>query len=108
MKKIHKRTMTDELKMLRGDYGDSVVNKLGLEDNASIEDMLAKVDERLTAWNDLYSIARLRNPKDAEACKILTDAYRSLKKGIGEMAQKHKEAVKALYEVQEYFYGKKL
>ena len=45
--------MTDELKMLRGDYGDSVVNKLGLEDNASIEDMLAKVDERLTAWNDL-------------------------------------------------------
>lgn len=84
--------MVEEYKVICGENGNSVIDKLSLDPKCTVEDMRAKASERASYWNIQYNVARIRKPKDAELCKVMSESYKVLGQRIDEMAQKEKEA----------------
>lgn len=99
------KNMTDEYKTICGENGDSVVSKLSLAPNSTVEDMQAKSAERASYWNMQYNVARIRKPKDAELCKVMAESYKVLGKRIDEMAQQEREAREIINKAHAFFYG---
>lgn len=98
-------TMIEEYKTICGEYGNAVIDKLDLPPACSIEDMQNKANSRTKHWNTQYNIARIRNPKDAELCRVMSEAYNVLGQRITEMAEKGNEAKRIIEMVNNFFYG---
>ena len=101
-----KEEMIEEYKTVCGEYGNAVINKLGLDNSSTIEDMMEKANVRSSYWSQQYNIARIRNPKEAELCKVMSESYSILSKRIHEMSEKEKEAKRIINEVENFLYGK--
>lgn len=101
-----KEEMIEEYKTVCGEYGNAAINKLGLDNSSTIEDMREKANVRSSYWSQQYNIARIRNPKEAELCKVMSESYSILGKRILEMAEKDKEAKRIISEVEKFLYGK--
>ncbi len=99
------KEMVEEYKTICGENGNSVINKLSLDSKCTIEDMRAKASERASYWNIQYNVARIRMPKDAELCKVMSESYKILGQRIDEMAQKEKEANEIINMAHAFFYG---
>ena len=97
--------MIEEYKTICGEYGNAVVKKLNMDSSATTEDMLIKASSRSSYWSQQYSISRIRNPKESELCKVMTESYSTLNKRILEMAEKEKEANRIINEVKTFLYG---
>ena len=99
------KNMVEEYKMICGENGNSVIDKLSLDPKSNVQDMRAKASERASYWNIQYNVARIRKPKDAELCKVMSESYKVLGQRIDEMAQKEKEAKEILNMAHAFFYG---
>ena len=97
--------MIEEFKTVCGEYGNAAVKKLNMDSSATIEEMQIKANSRSSYWSQQYSITRIRNPKESELCKVMSESYSTLNKRIIEMAEKEKEAKKIMNEVETFFYG---
>lgn len=99
------QSMTDEYKTICGENGNSVIRKLGLAPNSTVEEMQAKSAERASYWNMQYNVARIRKPQDAELCKVMATSYKVLGQRIAEMAQQEREAKEIINQAHAFFYG---
>lgn len=99
------KKMVEEYKVICGENGNSVIDKLSLDPKCTVEDMRAKASERASYWNIQYNVARIRKPKDAELCKVMSESYKVLGQRIDEMAQKEKEANEIINMAHTFFYG---
>ena len=100
-----KNDMIEEYKTVCGEYGVSAVKKLGLDASTTIEEMKIKANARSSYWSQQYNIMRIRNPKDSELCKVMSESYSVLSKRIHEMEEKEKEAKRIISEVESFLYG---
>ena len=100
-----KEEMIEEYKTVCGEYGNAAINKLGLDNSSTIEDMREKANVRSSYWSQQYNITRIRNPKESELCKVMSESYSILSKRIHEMAEKEKEAKRVINEVETFLYG---
>ena len=73
---------------------------------STIEEMKIKANNRSSYWSQQYNITRIRNPKESELCKVMSESYSILSKRIHEMAEKEKEAKRVINEVETFLYGK--
>jgi len=97
--------MIEEYKTVCGEYGVSAVKKLGLDASSTIEELKIKANARSSYWSQQYNIMRIRNPKDSELCKVMSESYSVLSKRIHEMEEKEKEAKRIISEVESFLYG---
>ena len=97
--------MIEEYKTVCGEYGNAAVKKLGMDTSSTIEEMKIKANDRSSYWSQQYNITRIRNPKESELCKVMSESYSILSKRIHEMAEKEKEAKRVINEVETFLYG---
>ena len=100
-----KEEMIEEYKTVCGEYGNAAVKKLGMDTSSTIEEMKIKANDRSSYWSQQYNITRIRNPKESELCKVMSESYSILSKRIHEMAEKEKEAKRVINEVETFLYG---
>lgn len=100
-----KEDMIEEYKTVCGEYGNAAVKKLGMDSSSTIEEMKTKANARSSYWSQQYNITRIRNPKESELCKVMSESYSILSKRINEMSEKEKEARRIINEVETFLYG---
>lgn len=98
--------MIEEYKTICGEYGNSVVKKLNMSDDSSVTEMQQKAAERSMYWNKQYMVFRIRSPKEADLCKVMSESYNILRNSIEEMAVRKEDSLKTLELVDSFLYGK--
>ena len=96
----------EEYKRVCGEYGASVVSKLGLSGEPSIGEMAALSDKKRLEWNTKYHLSYYSSPGMAELYRMLSSSYDMLAKDIDEVGKKADEAAKVLKMANSFFYGK--
>lgn len=95
----------EEYKTITGEYGKSAVQKLGMTMDATPQELQVRADERAKYWNREYSKARIRSPKNADLCKVMSESYNILSKHIREMVEEEEKAKNILIKVKSFLYG---
>ena len=96
----------EEYKRVCGEYGASVVSKLGLSGEPSFDEMAALSDKKRQEWNTKYHYSYYSSPGTAELYRMLSSSYDMLAKDIDEVGKKAEEAAKVLKMANSFFYGK--
>lgn len=111
--KLYDKTMNiddpvaiEEYKRVCGEYGASVVSKLGIEGKPSVEKMLEISSNRNRQWNAKYHQAYHISRDKAELYHMLSSSYDMMSKDIVELSKKAIEAEKIINMTNTFFYGK--
>ena len=97
----------EEFKRVCGESeeGNSVVRRLGLNDNASIGDIRETIANRLADANRKANLKMLSSPKNAEFYLMLVQSYQQLNDRVNEMIRRQEEAEKTIRVAKDFFYG---
>jgi hypothetical protein len=97
----------EEFKRVCGESenGNSVVKKLGLTNNTSIDQIRILINKRMANANHKANLKMLSSPKNAELYLMLVQSYQQLNNRIDNMLQKQEEAERTLRVAKEFFYG---
>lgn len=94
-----------DLKKLSGEFGYSAICKLGVSDNLSPDELIHICDEKKRLWAGKYTIARMRNRRDASTLyRLLSDAYQDLGQSIKEAVCKIADAKSAITTYNHFLY----
>lgn len=88
-----------------GKDGNSVVRRLGLNDNASIDNVRETIAKRMADANRKANLKMLSSPKNAELFLMLAQSYQQLDDRVNEMVQRKEEAERTLRVAKDFFYG---
>lgn len=97
----------EEFKRVCGESeeGNSVVRRLGLNDNASIGDIRETIANRLADANRKANLKMLSSPKNAELYLMLVQSYQQLNDRVNEMIRRQEEAEKTIRVAKDFFHG---
>ena len=103
---ISDQSAIEEYKRVCGEYGASVVSKLGLSGEPSIASMSSLSNKKSREWNAKYHLSYYKSKDAAELYHMLSSSYDMLSRDIDEVGKKAEEANKVLKMVNSFFYGK--
>ena len=95
----------EEFKRVCGELGHSVITRLDLPSDATINDMTHHAQQKAHEANQKAQIAQLLNPNDVELFNQLDYSYCQLSDRIEEMRQRKAAAEQDLAIVNNFFYG---
>lgn len=88
-----------------GEEGNSVVRRLGLNDNETIENIRETIAKRMAEANRKANLKMLSSPRNAELYLMLVQSYQQLNDRVNEMVQRKEEAERTLRVAKDFFYG---
>ena len=97
----------DEYKRLCGEYGNSVIEKLGVNRDSTPEEMLDIASKRKREWNARYQITYYKSHDTAELYHMLSSSYSLLSRDIQDIVHKIKEATSIIQMSKSFLYGGK-
>ena len=97
----------EEFKRVCGESeaGPSVVKRLGLNDNASIENIKETIAKHMAEANRKANLKMLSFPQNAELYLMLAQSYQQLNDRVDEMIKRQEDAERTLQVVKDFFYG---
>ena len=105
--KITDNSALEEYKRICGEYGNSVVDKLGVDCNITPEELLSLAINKGEEWNAKYQITYYKSRDNAELYHMLSSSYDLLSKDIKEITAKVEEATAVIDMAKIFMYGKK-
>ena len=97
----------EEFKMVcgEGENGNSVVKRLGLNNDTSTENIRKSIVKRMAEANRKANLKMLCSPKNAELYLMLAQSYQQLNDRVNEMIRRQEEAEKTIRVAKDFFYG---
>lgn len=96
----------DEYKVVCGESGASVVQKLGMTGEHTVAEMIDAADKRAGEYNVEYLCSSHTAPDDAALYRMLSDSYAMLAGDIRAVSEKMAEAEKTIVMSNSFLYGK--
>lgn len=89
-----------------GENGHAAVNKLNVESNTNIEDMIRIAEEKSQYWRTKYNLIRNVSLKRAAPFKTISKSYELLGNRLREQQQIYEKAIRDISLFNHYIYGK--
>lgn len=99
----YSETESSEFKALCGEYGSSVVEKLQLPCDDTIDNIINRIKDRINYWNRRQNIEI--NPYKASFYKIMWSSYNNLGKEVDSAVKDYKMAEATLSSTRQFLFG---
>ena len=100
-------TEINEFMALCGEFGNSVIERLQLPSEASVNEMIEKVKNRALYWRKRYNIYSDIEPHKAAFYKVMSSSYNILQQRIEDTYMEMKSAENTLNNARMFFLGGK-
>lgn len=95
-----------EFLLICGENGHAAVNKLNVEPDANVEDMINVAEEKYQYWRAKYNSTRNISVKRALPYEIISKSYELLGVHIREQHEIYEKAIREILLYNHYIYGK--
>lgn len=96
----------EEFKFVFGENGHGITNKLQLENESSVDQMISKAIERYNYWNKKYLILRKISEKKAYPYSVIAKSYKLINERLELLSKEYEEALNTINIYNRYIYGK--
>ena len=102
---IKDQQAVEEYKRVCGEYGNSVVRRMNMSKDESIDAMCDEAKKRAQLASKKATMMRMSKPHDSDLYRMISRSYSHLAQRIDEMRVKKDDAEKIIKITNEFFYG---
>ena len=101
-----KENFMQEIFHICGEYGHAAINKLDVNEETSISEMINISYERSNFWHAMYNVKKISTPAKAEPYAIVYKSYKLLYERLKEQHLEFDKALSAINIYNNFIYGK--